>query len=130
MRWGSERAGILAAVIGGLGAYCPDARGQGAVEPSYGRIDGDVTIVVGAGGVVTPGGPRATGELRARYLETMGLFATYEDSLPSGPTPILVASWRPGSSCGRSFSIGGCAGSKRTAPAGISRLTPLGSNWA
>jgi hypothetical protein len=84
MRWGFERAGILAAVIGGLGAYCADARAQGAVEPSYGRIDGDVTVVVGAGGVVTPGGPRATGELRARYLETMGLFATYEDSLPVG----------------------------------------------
>ncbi len=84
MRWVFERAVVVAATIGGLGAYCPDTRGDAAVEPSYGRIEGDVTLVVGAGGVISPRGPRATGELRARYLETVGLFATYEDGVLVG----------------------------------------------
>jgi hypothetical protein len=56
-----------------------DARAEGDVEPSYGRIEGDVTVVVGAGASIASGGPRAAAELRARYLETAGLFATYED---------------------------------------------------
>ena len=79
MRWGFERSAVFAGLIGGLGALSRDTRGEGLVDASYGRIDGDVTLVAGVGGVVTPGGPRVTGELRARYLETVGLFATYED---------------------------------------------------
>src|SRR5689334_5367748 len=49
------------------------------VDTSYGRIDGDVTLVVGAGAVVAARGPRATAEMRVRYLDTVGAFATYED---------------------------------------------------
>ncbi len=81
-----------AAIVGGLGTYGMDARGDDAVEPSYGRIDGDVTVVVGAGGVITPGQPRATGEVRARYLETAGLFVTYEDGalVGSASDPLRV----------------------------------------
>ncbi len=78
MRWAFEHL-VVAAMVGGQVAYGTDARGEDAVEPSYGRIDGDVTVVVGVGGVVAPGEPRATGEVRLRYLETAGLFATYED---------------------------------------------------
>jgi hypothetical protein len=63
-----------------------EARAEGVVEPSYGRIEGDVTLVVGAGGAVASGGPRAEGELRARYLETAGAFATYEDGSIVGST--------------------------------------------
>jgi hypothetical protein len=76
---GFERAVLVAATIGGLGAFGADAGGEGIVEPSYGRIEGDMTIVAGAGAVVTSGGPRATGELRLRYLETVGVFGAYED---------------------------------------------------
>jgi hypothetical protein len=79
MPWGFERAAFFAAMVAGLAAFSGVTRAEGLVEPSYGRIEGDVTLVAGAGGVVTPGGPRVTGELRARYLETVGLFATYED---------------------------------------------------
>lgn len=79
MRSVFERAFLLAAAIGGLGAFGAEANAEGIVEPSYGRIEGDMTIVAGAGAVVTSGGPRATGELRLRYLETVGLFGAYED---------------------------------------------------
>lgn len=84
MRSGSDRCLRVASAAAGVGAvvccaWAIDARAEGAVEPSYGRIQGDVTLVVGAGGAVASGGPRAEGELRARYLETAGVFGTYED---------------------------------------------------
>jgi hypothetical protein len=75
---------ILASLCGTTGA-----RAEGIVEPSYGRIEGDVTLVVGAGGALASGGPRAEGELRARYLETAGVFGTYEDG------PIVGSSGSP-----------------------------------
>jgi hypothetical protein len=50
------------------------------VEPSYGRIDGDVTLVAGVGAAFASPGPRLAADLRARYLETAGFFATYEDA--------------------------------------------------
>jgi hypothetical protein len=55
------------------------ARAQGRSEPTYGRMEGDVTVVVGAGAVAAARGPRAEAELRVRYLESAGLFASYED---------------------------------------------------
>ena len=76
-------------------AWAVDARAEGAVEPSYGRVEGDVTLVAGAGGAVASGGPRAEGELRARYLETAGVFGTYEDGpivgLDAGPRRVVAA---------------------------------------
>jgi len=78
MRWVSERTVVMAAAIAGLEARTVVAHGEGG-EASYGRIDGDVTLVAGAGGVVAAHGPRASAEIRARYLETVGLFASYED---------------------------------------------------
>lgn len=97
MRSGSERASRRAAALAGAVTVaclvgCADARAEGVVEPSYGRIEGDVTLVVGAGGAVASGGPRAEGELRARYLETAGIFGTYEDGalLGSSSSPRRV----------------------------------------
>jgi len=55
------------------------ARAQGGFEPTYGRMEGDVTLVAGAGAAVAARGPRAEGELRMRYLESAGVFASYED---------------------------------------------------
>jgi hypothetical protein len=49
-----------------------------AIDPAYGRVDGDIGVVLGVGGAVAPRGPRAEAEVRLRYLETAGLFATYE----------------------------------------------------
>jgi hypothetical protein len=64
----------------------------GGPEPTYGRVDGDVSLVVGIGGVLAARAPRAEGELRVRYLESAGLFATYEDGpvFGSGSEPSRV----------------------------------------
>jgi len=108
MRWGCEglprhecrgikapakarlAAGCLTAVLGMAGV----ARAQGRPEPSYGRLQGDLTLAAGLGGVVAARGGRAEGELRVRYLETAGLFATYEDGALVGsaaePTRVLT----------------------------------------
>lgn len=67
-------AGVVACLL-----FATSARADGLVEPSYGRIEGDVTLVGGVGAVVSPGGPRLEADLRARYLESAGVFATYED---------------------------------------------------
>lgn len=67
-------AGVLALRTGTASAY------DDTVDPSYGRIDGDLDVALGAGAVIAPRGPRAQGEARLRYLETAGVFATYEDA--------------------------------------------------
>ena len=77
-----KRSRRVAAVAGALlSMVLLDGRAWGAdsAEPTYGRIEGDLCFVVGAGAVVAARGPRAAGELRVRYLESSGLFATYED---------------------------------------------------
>jgi hypothetical protein len=51
-----------------------------AVDATYGRIDGDMSVVGGLGATVGPGGARATVDMRFRYLDTVGVFTTYEDA--------------------------------------------------
>jgi hypothetical protein len=92
MRSACERAASFA-LVGALLALAPrDARGQDTVDPSYGRIEGDLSLVVGAGATIASSGPRAEGELRLRYLESAGLFAAYEDGplVGSGAEPQRV----------------------------------------
>jgi len=80
MRWGSRSVaavGACAALAAGSGA----ARGQSvATDPSHGRVEGDVALVCGAGIVVAPRAPRAEAGLRVRYLESLGVFGSYEDA--------------------------------------------------
>jgi hypothetical protein len=56
-----------------------DAIAGGSEDATYGRVEGDLTLVAGAGGVLASRGPRAEVELRLRYLESIGIFAAYED---------------------------------------------------
>jgi hypothetical protein len=65
------------------------ASAAGRTDATYGRIAGDVTLVGAVGVVAADGGPRGEAELRARYLETAGLFASYEDA------PLLGSSAEP-----------------------------------
>jgi hypothetical protein len=83
MRSVSERLAPCAGVVA-CWLCATTARADGIVEPSYGRVEGDVTLAAGVGAVVAPSGPRLDGELRARYLETAGVFATYEDGAIGG----------------------------------------------
>jgi hypothetical protein len=76
----------------------PEASGEPVTPPSakpdttYGRIDGDLGVVAGVGITVGPDAPRGSAELRVRYLETAGLFFTYEDGslFGSGAEPVRV----------------------------------------
>jgi hypothetical protein len=91
MRWGFETA-VAAAFVAAAGSD-GDARAQDE-DPSHGRIDADLTLAVGLGAAVAPRGVRAAGELRLRYLETAGIFATYEEgafNADAEPQRVLVA---------------------------------------
>ncbi|MGD0675205.1 MAG: hypothetical protein ABSC94_07285 [Polyangiaceae bacterium] len=82
---------IVPAIIAGcvLTARAVTAQPQ---SPPYGRIDGDISLVAAVGGVLSPGGPRMEAEVRARYLDTVGTYATYEDGalLDTGAAPRRV----------------------------------------
>jgi hypothetical protein len=51
------------------------------VDDTYGRIEGDLSLLGGLGATFGPRAPRASAEIRARYLGAAGLFASYEDAL-------------------------------------------------
>ena len=65
------------------------------VDTTYGRIDGDMSLVAGAGATIAPRGPRASVDLRLRYLDTVGIYGTYEDAVvfSSGSDPKRVISF-------------------------------------
>jgi hypothetical protein len=86
------RGSVATAVAAAALAVTPRAARAADTDTSYGRVQGDLGIVVGAGATVADGGPRAEGEMRLRYLETAGVFATYEDgpALRSGAEPRRV----------------------------------------
>src|SRR5215831_13531181 len=85
MRLGSRS---LVAIAGALVLRAGTANADvTTVDPSYGRIDGDIDVVVGAGAVFAPRGPRGEAELRLRYLETAGVLVTFEDALGSSAEP-------------------------------------------
>ncbi len=83
-------------------------------DTTYGRIDGYVGLVFGAGATFGPRSPRATLDFRARYLETTGLFLTYEEGAVFGSgaepkrvlaaglelRPLFVARWLTGHEMG------------------------------
>lgn len=84
-------------------------------DPTAGRVEGDLSFVVGLGATVAPRAPRASAEFRARFLETGGLFLTYEDGFGGGsdPTrllaggvelrPLFLGRWLQGLELGHSF---------------------------
>ena len=89
MRWVSEPHLLSLALAGSLSLATGPARADGAVDPSYGRVQGDLPLVAGLGATVAEGGSRAEGELRLRYLESVGLFGVYEDG------PLVGSSSQP-----------------------------------
>jgi hypothetical protein len=61
-------------------------------DTTHGRIDGDASLVLGAGLALGPRDPRAALDARLRYLDTAGVFVTYEDGrlFGSGADPARV----------------------------------------
>lgn len=92
MRWGCRRAAVAGGVAASLVTGTAGARADEVVDPTRGRIEGDVTVAAGVGATLAPRGPRVEGEVRLRYLETTGLFATFEDGalIPSEAEPRRV----------------------------------------
>ncbi len=85
---------VLAAIAGLAGsarAAEPAASPRGP-DTTYGRIDGDVAVVAGLGVAIGPRDPRAALDARLRYLDSVGLFVTYEDGrlFGSGADPTRV----------------------------------------
>lgn len=62
-------------------------------DTADGRFDGDLGLVFGLGATFSGSDPRGAADLRLRYLETAGIFASYEESFGAGPPnpPRLVA---------------------------------------
>jgi hypothetical protein len=114
MRSASERVRLAAFVAAALVARSASAGGE-VVDASYGRIAGDVGLVAGVGAVVAEHGPRGRVELRLRYLDTVGLFGSYEDAGIFGGTvgpervlaggvelrPLFLYRWLQGHETGR-----------------------------
>jgi hypothetical protein len=79
----------------------PEPPAEAAPPPSakpdttYGRIDGDIGLVAGVGVTLGPDAPRGTIDLRARYLDTAGVFFDYEEGEVFGrsaePVRVLAA---------------------------------------
>ena len=69
----------LATVLGAPGAAHAAEVAEADDDGSHGRFEGDLGIAGAAGMTVGPRGPRASADLRLRYLSTAGLFGTYED---------------------------------------------------
>lgn len=99
----------LALVLGAL-----DAAPLGA-DPTAGRIDGDLTLTIGAGATLGPRGVRATADMRLRLLDSAGIFFGYEDGFGGSaePTrvlytglelrPLFLARWTQGLELQRGF---------------------------
>ncbi len=81
MRSGFEQAAAALAVAAFGSLLSRASLAQESFEPTYGRASGDVCWVAGAGAAIASRGARAEGELRLRYLDSAGVFVTYEDAL-------------------------------------------------
>jgi hypothetical protein len=79
MRWVSDRSVLAGGLAAAFALVAHASRADGTSEPSYGRVEGDLELAGALGAVVAQGGVRPEAELRVRYLESAGVFATYED---------------------------------------------------
>ena len=74
------------------GAAEPVAPPSAKPDSTYGRIDGDIGLVLGVGLAVGPDAPRGAVDFRVRYLDTVGVFFDYEDGsmFGHGAEPVRV----------------------------------------
>ena len=74
------------------GAAEPVAPPSAKPDSTYGRIDGDIGLVLGVGLAVGPDAPRGAVDFRVRYLDTVGIFFDYEDGsmFGHGAEPVRV----------------------------------------
>ena len=92
---------LRAFLLATLAALLVGARSRADVTPpsdkpdtAYGRIDGDLGASLGAGTTAGSRGLRGAADLRLRYLDTAGVFVSYEEGplfgSPAEPQRVLV----------------------------------------
>jgi len=59
----------------------------GVADATYGRIDGDSALAASVGAAFDVHGVRGSIDVRYRYLQSIGVFATYEDGFGAGAEP-------------------------------------------
>jgi hypothetical protein len=105
---------VLVLFVGTVGsAFAAGARGDEHVDATYGRVDGDLGVAFGAGATFGPRAPRATLDARLRYLDTAGIFSSYEDGIGEAGSdprrvvavgfelrPLFLARWLDGHELG------------------------------
>lgn len=76
------------------GAFADGAQADERVDTTYGRLDGDLGVDLGVGATFGPRGPRGTLDVRLRYMDTVGVFGSYEDAIgatESDPRRVIAA---------------------------------------
>src|SRR5262245_27848541 len=68
------------------------AQKKGASDTTYGRVDGDLGFEVGLGAAIAPRGVRGAADFRFLYLQSAGVFVTYEDAFGGPAAPMRVLS--------------------------------------
>lgn len=77
LRWAVRSFAVPLALA--LSTLCAPASAADAADSLHGRFDGDLGAAFAAGATFGPSSPRASLDLRLRYLSTAGIFGTYED---------------------------------------------------
>ncbi len=78
--------------FGCISCWAKTSAASDPLDSSYGRVDGDISVVMGAGVTLAPRAPRPSIDLRFRYIETLGVFWDYEESLGIANDPTRVMS--------------------------------------
>lgn len=84
------RALTIGLFFGSISCFARSAAANDPLDTSYGRVDGDMSVVMGAGVTLAPRLPRPSLDLRLRYLDTLGLFTTYEEGFGADTAPDRV----------------------------------------
>jgi hypothetical protein len=78
-------ASLAAVVCASEGAVAPSP-----TDTSYGRLAGDSAIAGSLGAAIDARGVRGAVDLRYRYLQTAGIFVTYEEGFGAGAEPLRL----------------------------------------
>lgn len=93
------RVALFAGVVAiSLASSEREARGADALarsrgeDATHGRLEGDVSLGLGAGAAIAARAPRGLIDARVRYLEVVGIFGSYEDALggPAEPERVIA----------------------------------------
>lgn len=74
----------LVASMAAQGASRPAERGR---DTTWGRIEGDLTVIFGLGTSIGPRAPSGAVDARLRYLDTAGVFVTYAEGFGGDAQP-------------------------------------------